>query len=172
MIIDCEHHPELIHPTVFIAPGAVILGQVTIGERSSIWYGAVLRGDLAPIVIGQETSVQDGCLIHVRIEYPCYIGNRVTLGHRAVLHGCTIEDEVLVGIQATILDGAVIGAGSIVGAGAVVSPGTVIPPGSLVLGIPAKVVGIVSERQRQQVQESIEHYIEAARVYKAAASGQ
>jgi len=163
-MIDCEHHLELIHSTVFVAPGAVILGDVTIGESSSVWYGAVLRGDLALIVIGRETNVQDGCIIHVERTHPCRVGDRVTLGHGAILHGCTVEDDVLIGIRATVLDGAVIGSGSIVGAGAVVTEATVIPPGSLALGIPARVVGSVSEEQRERIRHAAEHHVEAARV--------
>ena len=162
-MIDCEHHLELIHSTVFVAPGAVILGDVTIGECSSVWYGAVLRGDLAPIVIGCQTNVQDGCIIHVEGTHPCRVGDRVTLGHGAVLHGCTVEDDVLIGIRATVLDGAVISSGSIVGAGAVVTEGTVIPVGSLALGIPARVVGSVSEEQRERIRHAAAHYVEAAR---------
>jgi len=165
-MIDCEHHLELIHSTVFVAPGAVILGDVTIGESSSVWYGAVLRGDLAPIVIGRQTNVQDGCIIHVEGAHPCRVGDRVTLGHGAILHGCTVEDDVLIGIRATVLDGAVIGSGSIVGAGAVVTEGAVIPQGSLALGIPARVVGSVSEEQRERIHHAAEHYVEAARVYR------
>jgi len=166
MMVDPEYRPELIHSTVFVAPDVVILGAVTVGECSSVWYGAVLRGDLAPIVIGRETNVQDGCIIHVEETHPCRVGDRVTLGHGAILHGCTVEDDVLTGIRATVLDGAVIGSGSIVGAGAVVTEGAVIPPGSLALGIPARVVGSVSEEQRERIRHAAEHYVEAARVHR------
>ena len=126
----------------------------------------MLRGDLASIVIGCQTNVQDGCIIHVEGTHPCRVGDRVTLGHGAILHGCTVEDDVLIGIRATVLDGALVGSGSVVGAGAVVTEDTVIPPGSLVLGIPARVVGEVSEEQRERIRQAAEHYVEAARVYR------
>jgi len=121
-VVDCEHQPELIHSTVFVATGAVILGAVTIGECSSVWYGAVLRGDLVPIVIGSETNVQDGCIIHVEGTHPCRVGDRVTLGHGAILHGCTVEDDVLIGIRATVLDGVAYGPPCSTGRSSAVGP--------------------------------------------------
>jgi carbonic anhydrase/acetyltransferase-like protein (isoleucine patch superfamily) len=168
--LDCRHRPEQIHPSVFTAPGAVILGDVTIGERSSVWYGAVLRGDLSAIVVGSESNVQDCCIIHVKEKYPCRIGDRVTLGHGAILHGCTVEDDVLIGIHAIVLDGAVIGHDSIVGAGAVVTQNTVVQPGSLVLGVPARVVDTLSAEQREQLRQSAAHYVEAAQAYEEAST--
>jgi carbonic anhydrase/acetyltransferase-like protein (isoleucine patch superfamily) len=125
---------------VLLAPGAVIIGDVRLGEDVSIWHGAVLRGDLAPITIGARSNVQDGSVIHVGDFSPCVVGADTVVGHRVVLHGCRVEDGCIIGIQSTILDDAVIGAGSVVGAGAVVTPRTVVPPRSLVLGTPARVV--------------------------------
>lgn len=125
---------------VFLAPGAVIVGDVTLGEAASVWYGCVLRGDIQRVVIGARTNVQDGTVVHLGDRDPAIVGEDVVIGHRAVIHGCTVEDAVLVGIGAVVLDGAHVGRGSVVGAGAVVTAGTVIPPHSLVLGVPAKVV--------------------------------
>ncbi len=138
-------HRYLQHvPTVaegaFIAEGAVLVGDVRIGPDASVWYGCVLRADLAFIQIGARSNVQDGTVIHLGDLDPTVVGEDVVVGHRVVLHGCTVEDACLIGIQATVLDGAVIGRGSVVGAGSVVTASTQVPPGSLVLGIPGKPV--------------------------------
>lgn len=130
---------------VLVAPSAAVIGDVRLGPDVSIWYGAVLRGDLAPITVGARSNVQDGSVVHVGDMSPCVIGEDVVVGHRAMLHGCRIEDACLVGMQATILDDVVVGQGSIVGAGALVTQRTVIPPRSLVLGAPAKVVRTLTE---------------------------
>ncbi|MCS7286545.1 MAG: gamma carbonic anhydrase family protein [Anaerolineae bacterium] len=164
--MDVEFHPEKIDPSAFIAPGAFIIGDVTIGPESSVWFGAVLRGDIAPIVVGRKTNIQDGAVVHVDIGQPTFIGNGVTVGHGAILHGCTIRDNVLIGIRAVVLTGAVIGENSIVGAGAVVTEGTVIPPNSLVLGIPARVVGEITPELLQRIKESAEHYRNYIQVYR------
>jgi carbonic anhydrase/acetyltransferase-like protein (isoleucine patch superfamily) len=124
----------------FIAPGASVVADVRLGLGVSVWYGAVLRGDIAPVIIGDRSNVQDGTVIHVADDGPCLVGADVVVGHRAMLHACRVDDACLIGMQATVLDDAVIGLGSIVGAGAVVTPRTIIPPYSLVLGVPAKVV--------------------------------
>lgn len=129
-----------IAPSAFIAPGATVLGAVELGEEASIWYGAVLRGDINRIVVGNQSNVQDGSVLHVSDDHACILGARVTVGHRAVVHACTVEDDVLVGMGAIILDGAQIGARSIIAAGALVTKDAVIPEGSLVLGSPARVV--------------------------------
>ena len=130
---------------VLVAPGAALAGDVQLGDDVSIWYGAVLRGDLAPIVIGAGSNVQDGAVLHVGDASPCFVGRDVVVGHRAILHGCRVEDACLIGMQATVLDDAVIGQGSVVGACALITSGTVIPPGSLVLGAPARVVRKLTE---------------------------
>jgi len=128
-----------------LAPGAAVVGAVRIGPDASIWYGAILRGDLAPIIVGAGTNIQDGTVVHVADETPCEIGDATVVGHRAMLHACRIEPGCLIGMQATILDEVVIGHGSVVGAGALVTQRTVIPPRSLVLGVPAKVVKKLGE---------------------------
>jgi carbonic anhydrase/acetyltransferase-like protein (isoleucine patch superfamily) len=134
---------------VLLAPGAAVVGDVQLGEDVSIWYGAVLRGDLAPVVIGPGSNVQDGSVIHVGDDAPCFVGRDVVVGHRAILHGCRVEDGCLIGMQATVLDDVVIGQGSIVGAGALVTQRTAIPPRSLVLGSPARVVRTLTEEDEQ-----------------------
>lgn len=131
-------------PTVgaraMISAGAALVGEVRLADDVSIWYGAVLRGDIAPVTVGPRSNIQDGTVVHVADDGPCEIGADVVVGHRAMLHACRVEDACLIGMQATVLDQAVIGAGSVVGAGALVTQRTVIPPRSLVLGAPAKVV--------------------------------
>jgi carbonic anhydrase/acetyltransferase-like protein (isoleucine patch superfamily) len=129
---------------VFLAPGAALAGDVRLGKDVSFWYGAVARGDLAPIIVGERTNIQDGSVMHVGDEVPCIVGAEVVVGHRVMLHACRVDDACLIGMQATILDDCVIGEGSIVGACALVTARTVIPPHSLVLGAPAKVVRTIS----------------------------
>ena len=155
-----------VHVTVYIADGAPVIGDVEIGEESSVWFNTVVRGDVNRIRIGKRTNVQDNCTLHVTSENPLLIGDDVTLGHGANVHGCTIEDLALVGIGAIVLDGAVIGRGSVVGAGAVVAPGAVVPPGSLVLGVPGKVVRTLPEEAREGNRLTAAHYVEYARTYR------
>lgn len=150
---------------VFIAPGAVVLGDVTLGEGASVWHNAVLRGDINRIEIGRHSNVQDNAVVHLADEYPCLVGNHVTIGHGAIIHACTIKDEVLVGMGATILDGAVIGEQSVVGAGALVTQRKEIPPGSLVMGSPAKVVRALTTEEREAVKVWAEKYVELASHY-------
>jgi carbonic anhydrase/acetyltransferase-like protein (isoleucine patch superfamily) len=144
---------------VYLASTAVVLGDVTLGDHSSVWYGAVLRGDINRIVVGHHSNVQDNAVLHLADDFPCLIGNWVTIGHSAVVHACTIGDECLIGIGATVLDGAVIGEQSLVGAGAVVTPGTVIPPGSMVLGAPAKVKRALTPEERAGLKHWAEKYV-------------
>ena len=133
---------------VYIAKGAVVLGDVKIGNQSSVWYNAVVRGDINRIVIGHHTNIQDNAVLHLADEFPCLVGNYVTVGHSAIVYACTVGNEVLIGMGATILDGAVVGSQSLIGAHALVTPGTKIPPGSLVLGTPAKIVRALSRSER------------------------
>lgn len=128
------------HSSALIVPGAVVLGAAVLGAESSVWYGAVIRADINKIIIGAQSNVQDNSVLHVSDDYACIVGERVTIGHRAVVHACTVHDEVLVGMGAIILDGAEIGARSIIAAGALVTKGMKVPEGSLVIGSPAKVV--------------------------------
>ncbi|MFC8453775.1 gamma carbonic anhydrase family protein [Kitasatospora sp. NPDC057223] len=130
--------PE-VDPSAFVAPNAVVVGAVTVAGGVSIWYGAVLRGDSGPITVGAGTNIQDNCTLHADPGFALVLGERISVGHNAVLHGCTVEDDVLVGMGATVLNGALVGAGSLVAAGAVVPQGMVVPPRSLVAGVPAKV---------------------------------
>jgi carbonic anhydrase/acetyltransferase-like protein (isoleucine patch superfamily) len=163
-------HPELVDPTVFLAPGAVVLGNVVIGAESSVWFQAVIRGDCEAIVIGRQTNVQDGSILHADPGFPCTLGDRVTLGHGAIVHGATVEDDVLIGMRAVVMNGARIGAGSLVAVGAIVTEGTQIPPGSLVLGVPGKVLRPVNEKDLARIRHAAEHYVEAAKAYRASAS--
>jgi len=140
-----------IHPAAFIHPGAFVCGDVTLGAGASVWPSAVIRGDSAPIVIGESTNVQDGVVIHVDPGLPCTIGARVTIGHRAIVHGATVADDCLIAMGAIVLNRVVIGTGSIVGAGAVCSEGMVIPPNSLVLGVPGRVVRATDEGLRSRI---------------------
>jgi carbonic anhydrase/acetyltransferase-like protein (isoleucine patch superfamily) len=156
-----------IDPTAFIAPNASIMGDVTIGAEASIWYGAVLRGDMAPIVIGSQTNLQDGTMVHVDEEVPCRIGSRVGVGHRVILHGCTVEDECLIGMGSILLNNVVVGTGSVVGAGAVLPEGMQVPPRSLVLGVPGRVVRQVDDRLAAMITGTWQHYIGQAKAHRA-----
>jgi carbonic anhydrase/acetyltransferase-like protein (isoleucine patch superfamily) len=158
-----------IHPTAFIAPGAVVLGNVTLGARASVWYGAVLRGDMDAIVIGEATNLQDGAIVHVDEGAPVRIGARVGVGHRAILHGCTVEDDCLIGMGSVLLNGAHIGTGSVVAAGAVVPEGSRVPPGSLVVGVPARVTRAVDDALRERIRQTWEHYVTQAERHRAGA---
>lgn len=150
---------------VYIARGAVVIGDVTLGEHSSVWFNAVLRGDINRIVVGHHSNVQDNSVFHLADEYACVLGDYVTVGHGAIVHACTVGNEVLVGMGAIILDGAVIGEQSIVGAGALVTLGTEVPPGSLVLGSPAKVVRALTNAERARIKGFAEKYVEVADYY-------
>lgn len=159
-----------IKPTIpkscFIEETAVVLGDVVIGEESSLWFHSVVRGDVHYIRIGSRTNIQDLCMLHVTHDtYPLIIGDDVTVGHHVVLHGCTVKDRVLIGMGAIIMDGAVIGEDSVVGAGALVTEGTVVPPKSLIFGSPAKVTRPVTENELAWIRESAENYVKYARQY-------
>jgi carbonic anhydrase/acetyltransferase-like protein (isoleucine patch superfamily) len=150
--------PEL-DGTAFVALGAVVVGQVRLAAESSVWYNAVLRAEAEPITLGERSNLQDGVVCHVDAGFPVTIGTGVSVGHRAVLHGCTVEDDCLIGMGATILNGAVIGAGSLVAAGAVVLEGTVVPPGSLVAGVPGKVRRELSADEQAGIRRNAEAYL-------------
>lgn len=137
-----------IDPTAWIAPSADVMGDVRIGPRSCVLYQCVMRGDIEKIIIGEGSNIQDGSVIHLADDLPVIIGDYVTVGHNAMIHACTIEDECLIGMSSTILDGAVIGRRSIVAAGAVVPPGMIVPPGSMVMGVPGKLRPLAEERQK------------------------
>lgn len=150
-------HPQ-VDPDAFVAPGAVVVGAVTVAAGASVWYGAVLRGDAERISVGALTNIQDNCTVHADPSFPAVLGERVSVGHNAVLHGCTVEDDVLIGMSATVLNGARIGAGSLVAAGAVVPQGMQVPPGSLVAGVPAKVKRELTEEERAGIRANGEGY--------------
>jgi gamma-carbonic anhydrase len=150
---------------VYIARGAVVLGDVTLGHHSSVWCNTVLRGDINRIVVGHHTNIQDNAVLHLADDLPCIVGHYVSIGHGAVVHACTIGNQVLVGIGSVVLDGAVIGEQSLVGAGALVIPGTRIPPGSLTLGSPAKVVRALSRQERAGLRRLAEKYARLAAYY-------
>ena len=151
--------------SVYVAHGAIVLGAVALGDHSSVWCNAVLRGDINRIAIGHHTNIQDNAVLHLADDFPCIVGNYVTIGHAAIVHACTIEDQVLVGIGSVILDGAIIGEQSLVGAGALVTPGTQIPPGSLVLGAPAKVARELTPKERADLKMLAEKYVRLAAYY-------
>ena len=150
---------------VFIAPSASVIGDVRLGERSSVWYGCVLRGDINYIRIGRCTNVQDGTVIHLADDYPALVGDYVTIGHAAVVHACEVQDECLVGMNATILDGAVIGTRSIVAAGSLVPQGMEVPPGSLVAGVPARVRRNLSGQEQEGLKAWAEKYLKVAEAH-------
>ena len=153
---------------VYVADYAAVIGDVVIGPRSSVWFGTVVRGDVMPIRIGAETSIQDNSVVHVTSDVSgTEVGDRVTVGHRVILHACTIEDDCIIGMGSVILDRARVGRGSIIGAGSVVTPGTVIPPGSRALGSPARVKRPVTDEERAWIASSAASYVELTRSYLA-----
>jgi carbonic anhydrase/acetyltransferase-like protein (isoleucine patch superfamily) len=160
-----EFQPERVAQNVYIAPGAVVVGNVTIGAHSSVWFNAVIRGDCAPIVLGERTNVQDCAVLHADPGYPCTLGHGVTVGHGAVVHGATIEDNVVIGMKAVVQNGAVVGANSLIAVGAVVTEGVHIPPGSLVMGIPGKIKRQLEPHEIEMNRYSAAHYVENAEVY-------
>jgi carbonic anhydrase/acetyltransferase-like protein (isoleucine patch superfamily) len=162
MILTHKGREPIIGENVFIAPTATVIGNVTIKDNSSIWYGTVLRGDLAPITIGESTNIQDNCTIHTDHDKPAIIGNFVTVGHNAVVHGCILEDHCLIGIKAVILSGAWVKTGAVVAAGSVVKHGQVIEPYHLVAGIPAETKKTLSKTTVEKRKQTAEHYIELA----------
>lgn len=146
----------------FVAIGATLIGRVRLGSQSSVWYGSVLRGDSAEIVIGEQTNLQDGCVVHADPGYPTILGDRITVGHRAVIHGCRIDDDALVGMGAVLMNGVHVGSGSLIAAGAVVTQHTEIPEGSLVAGVPAKVLRPAGDAERELIADGAKHYVEHA----------
>jgi carbonic anhydrase/acetyltransferase-like protein (isoleucine patch superfamily) len=157
----------MIDQSAFIHEAAVVIGDVTLGARVSVWPTAVVRAELAPVVIGDDTNVQDGTVIHVDEGVPCTIGARVGIGHRAIIHGATIEDDVLIAMGAILLNNVYVGSGSIIGAGAVLTEGKEIPPNSLVLGVPGRVVRQTTGEERLRIRKTVEAYIELQRQHRA-----
>ncbi len=153
--------------SAFIDQSAQVIGNVTIGERASVWPNATVRGDVNTITIGEESNIQDGTVLHCdEGPFPLIIGNRVTVGHQCMLHGCTIEDDCLIGIGAIVLNGAKIGRGSVIAAGALVTEGAEIPPASMVMGVPAKVRREITPEEAERFRVNTQHYVEACRIYR------
>lgn len=155
---ELQDHVD-IHDTAFVAPNATVVGRVTIGREASVWFGAVIRAELDTVTIGDRSNIQDGTIVHVDQGHPVVIGQNVTVGHRAVIHGAIVEDNCIVGIGAILLNGCRIGANSIVGAGALVPEGKAYPPNSVLMGIPAKVVKTLTDEQAARVASGAEHYV-------------
>lgn len=166
MIRSFDGHTPQIPSDCFTAENATLIGQVTLEENASVWYGAVLRGDAEPIVIGKNSNVQDNAVLHCDRGFRLTLGKNVTVGHSAVVHGATVEDNVIIGMHATLMNGCVIGENTIIGAGALVKEGQVIPPDSLVVGVPAKVVRQLSEDQRALIRWNADHYSALAQKHK------
>ena len=172
MLIPYKGVSPRLHETVFAVEGAAIIGDVEIGERSSVWFNAVVRGDVHYIRIGKRTNVQDNSTLHVTKEtYPLIIGDDVTIGHNVVLHGCTVKDRCLIGMGAIVLDNALIGSDTIIGAGALVTEGARIPPGSLVIGVPGKVVRALEPEEIARIKRSAMNYIEYSKNYMGHTGG-
>jgi gamma-carbonic anhydrase len=162
-----EHTPK-VDPAAYVHEDATLIGDVEVGPESSIWPGAVLRGDDGPIRIGARTSVQDGSVVHMTKGLSAArVGDRVTVGHNVILHGCTVEDDCLIGMGAILLDNCVIGRGSLVGAGALVTQNKVIPPGSLVIGNPARIVRACGEKETGMIDHGWREYVDRCREYRA-----
>jgi carbonic anhydrase/acetyltransferase-like protein (isoleucine patch superfamily) len=157
----------VIHPDAWVAPGAVVVGQVTLGPAASVWYGCVLRADVDEIVVGAECNIQDLCCLHVDAGEPAVLEDRVSLGHRATVHGAYIESGALVGIGAVVLGRARIGAGTLIAAGTVVLPGTTVPSGVLVAGVPGRIVRDLSDADRESFAETAAHYVQRAARHRA-----
>lgn len=161
-------HTPRIDPTAFVAPGATVVGDVELGPDSGVFYGAVVRGDRSPVRLGAGSNLQDNVVVHSDPGHPCTIGAGVSVGHGAVVHGCTVADGVLVGMNATVLNGAVVGEGSLVAAGAVVLEGTVVPPRSLVAGVPAKVRRELTAEEQERVRTNARTYVQLSAEHRGA----
>jgi carbonic anhydrase/acetyltransferase-like protein (isoleucine patch superfamily) len=170
-LITVDGHAPRIDPSAWIAPGAVVAGQVTLGADVGVWYAAVVRADLAPVSLGAGSNLQDGAVMHADPGFPATVGADVTIGHRAVVHGCTVEDGCLIGMGAVLLNGCVIGRGSLVAAGAVVSQGVTIPPNSLVAGVPGKVRRETTEDERALTAASAASYRHLLGLHRDATAG-
>ena len=157
----------IIHADAYVHPAAHVIGHVTLGAHASVWPTAVLRGDTAPIVVGDYSNVQDGAVLHVDHGVPCTIGRRVAIGHRAVVHGATVHDDCLIGMGAIVLNRVVVGSGSIVAAGAVCTEGMIIPPNSLVVGVPGKVRRETTAEERERIARTVKSYLALQADYRA-----
>lgn len=168
IVLSLGDKRPLVAESAFVALGAYVIGAVHLGEDSSVWYGAVLRGDTEPIRVGRRTNVQDGCVLHTDPGYPAIVGEGCVIGHKAVVHGCRIGDGCLIGINATVLTGAEIGEGSVVAAGAVVPEGREFPARSLIVGVPARRVGEVTDEQTRGIVRGVQTYVERTATHREA----
>lgn len=168
MIWDFQGVYPTIHPTAFVAEGADVIGKVTIGQGASIWFRCVLRGDVNRIVVGDDTNIQDGSVLHVGRREPCLVGDRVSVGHLANVHGARVEDGALIGMGATVLNRARVGREAIVGAGTLVPEGMRIPPRMLAVGVPARVIRKVTVQELKEMRFWIKNYCERAQIYRRA----
>lgn len=170
MTFSFEGKRPKIAESSYIAPGVVIIGDVTLLDESSIWFHSVIRADINRIEIGEQTNIQDGCLLHVTLAHPLIVGKRVTVGHGVILHGCTIGDDCLIAMGSIVLDGAIVEPGCLIGAGALVPPGMVVPESSLVLGSPAKVIRTIRPEDRDRIQKGWQNYVDYSARYKTGLS--
>jgi carbonic anhydrase/acetyltransferase-like protein (isoleucine patch superfamily) len=170
-ILPYRGHLPQIAEDAFIAPNATIIGDVTIGAGASVWFGAVLRGDVAPIRIGAGTNIQDNCVLHADEGIPCEIGTDCTIGHSAVIHGAQLADRVLVGMHATVLNGAKVGAECMLAAGTLVAEGKEIAPGQIVMGLPGKAARAITPAERERILDGASGYQERARIYRSELAG-
>jgi carbonic anhydrase/acetyltransferase-like protein (isoleucine patch superfamily) len=166
LIYSYEGVDPVIDASAFIAPGAVVIGKVKVGPRTSIWYNCVVRGDYDSIVIGADSNIQDCSVLHEHAGSPLHIGDRVTVGHRSVLHGCTVDDDAYIGMGAMIMNGAHIGAGAVVGAGSLVLQGQEVPPGSIAVGSPARVLRLIKEGETDRFRGAVGRYLKLAENHK------
>jgi carbonic anhydrase/acetyltransferase-like protein (isoleucine patch superfamily) len=166
-----EQQTPTIHPTAFVHEEAVVLGRVTLDARVSVWPSAVLRADNEVVRVGAESNVQDGAVLHADPGFPAIVGERVAIGHRAIVHGATVEDDCLIGMGAIVLNGARVGCGSLIGAGAVCTEGMVIPPGSVVLGVPGRVVREVTPEMTARIAKTVRSYLVLAEAHRAGEYG-
>ena len=166
-LYEIDHAAPSLDPSAWAAPSADLIGDVRLGERASVWFGAIIRADNTPILVGEDSNIQDGAIGHSDPGFPLTIGARVTVGHQAILHGCTIADDVLIGMGAKILNGAIIESECLIGAGALVTEGKTFPPGSLIVGVPARVLRPLTDGEKQALRVSAAHYAEKAARYAA-----
>jgi carbonic anhydrase/acetyltransferase-like protein (isoleucine patch superfamily) len=171
MRVRLGDHEPTVDEGGWVAPGAHVIGQVSMGPRASVWYGASVRGDMGTIAIGEGSNVQDNATLHADPGFPVRVGAGVTIGHNAVVHGCTVEDDCLIGMGAIVLNGAVVGAGSLVAAGAVVSQGMKVPPGSLVAGVPAEVKRPLRSEELEHIRANAAAYVALAEQHSTTAVG-
>jgi len=171
MLIPVPPHRPRVHPDAFVAPSADLVGHVVVEAGASVWFHAVLRAETEPITLGADSNLQDGCVVHTDPGYPVTVRRGVTVGHRVILHGCTVEDGALIGMGAIVLNGARVGAEALVGSGALVPEGKVVPPRTLFLGVPGRIVRDLTEADLVRVRGGAVHYVERARLYRALLAG-